>query len=116
MPIINWVSILDKDGETDDELLYIAKKKMDAVARLEVTINGITLKKGLEKYRAQSPFFNVTLPEENILESPAGHTRLVSDGYWIFLGPLESATELITFGSCSSGVNKFGVNYHVNIV
>jgi hypothetical protein len=40
----------------------------------------------------------------------------VSDGYWIFLKPLEKDTKLATFGSCSSGENKFGINYEITLV
>jgi hypothetical protein len=39
MPIINWVSILYVDGESDEELLSVAKKKMDVVSELNVSNN-----------------------------------------------------------------------------
>src|ERR1044072_6268792 len=55
MPIINWVSVLHVDGETDNELAKVAKQRMDIVSNLEITINGRTIRDGLEGYRAQSP-------------------------------------------------------------
>lgn len=116
MPIINWISTLHKDGETDREMIAIAKERMDVVANLEVTINGTTIKEGLEKYRAQSPFFDIILPEDNIVEVPAGPTRCISDGYWIFLEPLKKGTKLSSFSSCSSGVTKIRVSYDLNIL
>jgi len=116
MPIINWISTLHKDGETDREMIAIAKERMDVVANLEVTINGTTIKEGLEKYRARSPFFDIILPEDNIVEVPAGPTRCVSDGYWIFLEPLKKDTKLSSFSSCSSGVTKIRVSYDLNIL
>ncbi|MGB8035735.1 MAG: hypothetical protein WCF03_18120 [Nitrososphaeraceae archaeon] len=116
MPIINWISTLHKDGETDREMIAIAKERMDVVANLEVTINGTTIKEGLEKYRARSPFFDIILPEDNIVEVPAGPTRCVSDGYWIFLEPLKKGTKLSSFSSCSSGVTKIRVSYDLNIL
>ena|SRR2546428_4840230 len=113
MPVINWVSILHYDGETDQELIDIANKKMNVVANLQMSINGITVKKGLEEYRARSPFFEIELPENNIIASSSGQTRAISDGYWLFLKPLESDTRITSFGSCSSGVTKIGVNYNL---
>ncbi len=114
MPVINWISILHIDGETDQELVSTAKQRMDVVANLEIIINGTTINKGLEKYRAQSPFFYVVLPEDNIIEYFPGSRRCVSDGYWVFLKSLEKQTRLSSFGSCSSGVTKIGVNYEIS--
>ena len=113
MPIINWISVSHEDGETDKELVSVATKRMDVVSRLEVSINGERIEKGLEQYRARSPFFEMVLPEDNILELSRGPRRFVSDGYWLFLPPLEENTEISTFGSCSSGVNKFMMNYDI---
>ncbi len=115
MPIINWISVLHVDGETDEELIEIANKRMDVVANLEFMIDGLSIKHGLEEYRAVSPFFEVWLPEDNIFASGPGMTRAISDGYWLFLKPLKSDTTICSFGSCSSGVTKIGVNYNLSI-
>jgi hypothetical protein len=115
MPIINWISVLHIDGESEQESVEIANKRMDVVANLQITINGLTVKNGLEEYRVQSPFFGVTLPEGNILGSPSGLIRAVSDGYWLFFKPLQDDTKISSFGSCSSGVTKIGVNYNLSI-
>ena len=88
---------------------------MDAISELKIFINGITIKEELEKYGAQSPFFNVTLPEDNIFGLSPGSRRCVADGYWLFLKPLEQNITLDSYGSCSSGVNKFAVNYVIPI-
>jgi len=111
MPIINWVSVLHVDGETDNELAKVAKQRMDIVSNLEITINGRTIRDGLEGYRAQSPVFEIALPEDNIISLPPGITRAVSDGYWLFIKPLNNDIKLSSFGSCSSGLTKIGVNY-----
>jgi hypothetical protein len=116
MPIINWISVLHSDGENDGELLDVARKRMDAVARLEIFINNISIKEGLEKYRTESPFFEFELNEDNILGLPPGHQRAISDGYWLFIERPDSDMRLATFGSCSSGITKIGVNYNISIV
>lgn len=117
MPIINWISVLHNDGESDEELLDTARKRMDVVANLEITVNQVTIKEGLEKYRAQSPFFEFELYEDNnILGLPSGPKRAVSDGYWLFIEQPKFNVRLTTFGSCSSGATKIGVHYNISIV
>lgn len=115
MPVINWISIAGKDGYSDHELLETAKRRMDSISNLELKINGERLEH-LEKYRFQSPFFNVFLPNENILEVDSGNRRFVSDGYWIFTSPIYSDSELSSFGSCSAGLTKIGVSYSVEVI
>lgn len=115
LPIINWISILHIDGETDQQLIEIATKRMDAAANLQITLNGLTVEKGLEEYRVQSAFFEIALPDDNILSLPSGLIRAVSDGYWFFFKPLEGNAKLSSFGSCSSGATKLGVNYNLSI-
>ena len=115
MPIINWISIIHHDGDCDKQLLEIARNKMDVVGPLEITINGITLNKGLEKYRIQSPFFEIGLPEDNIFGISSGKRRCISDGYWLFLHPVYENVRLSTFSSCSSGATKIKVIYDLTI-
>ena len=116
MPIINWISVLHNDGENDEELLETARERMDVVANLEITIDQVSIKEGLKKYRAESPFFDFELHEDNILGLSAGHKRAISDGYWLFIKQLEFDVRLASFGSCSSGVTKIGVNYNLSIL
>jgi hypothetical protein len=115
MPIINWISVWHEDGETDENLSSVAAARMDVVSKLEVTINGVRLNRELDRYRVRSPFFNMMLPKDNVLNLPSGSRRFVSDGYWLFLTSLEENTKISTFGSCSSGVNKFLVDYYITM-
>lgn len=111
MPIINWISIMYHDGNSDRKLLDIARSRMDVVGPLQITINGLMVNTGLEKYRIESPFFEVSLPENNIFDLSPGKRRCVSDGYWIFLRPILENIRLSSFASCSSGVTKINVEY-----
>lgn len=115
MPIINWISILYYDGNTDKELLEIAKNRMDVIGSLQVTINGFTINKGLEKYRVQTIFFEIDLPENNIFGISSGRKRCISDGYWIFLEPISEDIKISSFSSCSSGLTKIKVNYELTV-
>ncbi|HEY7079177.1 MAG TPA: hypothetical protein VH500_05715 [Nitrososphaeraceae archaeon] len=116
MPIINWVSISDVDGQTNEEMISIAKKRMDVVAELEVKIDGVETRTRLKEYRVQSPFFEMILPKENIFQISPGLRRLVADGYWLFIKPLEKDTEITTYASCSSGANRFGISYQIRLI
>jgi len=113
MPIINWISIMGYDGNTDDELIEIARHKMDVIGPLEITINGETINKGLEKYRIYSSFFEINLPENNIFGILSGKKRCISDGYWIFLKPISKNISLHSFSSCSSGLTNIKVSYEL---
>jgi hypothetical protein len=116
MPVINWVSVLHEDGETDEQLLRIARERMDVVKDLQIHINEITLTTDiLKKFRTESPFMDVFLPRNNILGHPRGQSRMVSDGYWIFLKPISENIRIESLGSCSSGITNIGVNYKINV-
>lgn len=116
MPIINWISFPDNENDTNEVLVEDAKKRMDAIGELQITIYNRTFSDGLNDYRARSSIFNCRLPKDNIFGMPPGNTRAVSDGYWLFLRPLRRDTGLSTYGTCSSGVNRISVNYIIELV
>ena len=113
IPIINWISLMHHDGETDQELVDKAVKSMDVIGDMKISINGITLNENLRNFRALSPFFEVELPQDNIIGISPGRRRAISDGYWIFFKPLQTEISLTSFGSCSSGATKIGVDYEI---
>ncbi len=115
MPIINWISIMGEDGNTDQELLETAKKRMDVVSKLELIFNDVKTNKGLEKYRIRSPFFYINLPNNNIFGIESGIKRCISDGYWLFFHPNFGNLKLSTFSSCSSGITQIKVQYILNL-
>ena len=116
MPIINWLSISNKDGKTEDGMRAIAKEKIDEVASIDFTINGMSIAGPREDFRVASRMFEAILPEENIFDEPGGRRNFVSDGFWIFLKPLADNSTLNSFGSCSTGATRIGVNYDVKII
>jgi hypothetical protein len=86
LPIINSVNVRTA-GETNEELLAGVKELQDKVATVEASVNGTPLQ-NLSNYRIQSPFFNETLPKDNVFGVPEGTYLAVADGYWLFLEPL----------------------------
>jgi hypothetical protein len=115
MPIINWISILHEDGENDQELLSTARERMNAVKDLQININELELTTNqLKEFRVQSPIVDMFLPKKNIFDHPSRQTRIVSDGFWIFLKPISDSIRIESLGSCSSGITKIGVDYNIN--
>jgi hypothetical protein len=86
LPIINVAGVRTA-GETEEELLTGIKGLIDTISTLEASVDGVPLQ-NLSNYRIQSPFFNETLPNDNLLGVPEGTYLAISDGYWVFLEPL----------------------------
>jgi hypothetical protein len=120
---------------TEEELRQCAKQIQDSVVHLEASIDGVHIS-GLEQSRLQSPLFNLTLGQNNILELPANTTtQAVSDGNWIFLKPLSVGEHVVYFNgglkarndtannNSSNTIDPFAgpygwdnpVTYHINI-
>jgi hypothetical protein len=70
-----------------DEALRRCAMAGDEYGVIEATVDGVKLK-SLEQYRTQSGFFNITIPENNIYDEPAGTYRAFADGFFVFLEPL----------------------------
>ncbi len=82
---------------SEEELLHCAEQMQDLVVHLEASIDGAIIS-GLVQYRVQSPLFNLTLGESNILGLPANTTtQAISDGNWLFLKPLSPGEHVIYF-------------------
>ncbi|WP_458718850.1 hypothetical protein [Candidatus Nitrosocosmicus sp. R] len=61
----------------------------------------------LDEYRIQSPPFNFSLPENNILNLMKGETTTaISDGNWVFLKPLTIGIHTITLEGGFSNRSK----------
>jgi hypothetical protein len=116
LPVINFeASVAEGDGTTEDELAARVKFEMDQITNMRAMISGTNVNE-LKQYRIQSPPFNVTLPADNVLGLPAQNTRMMSEGYWLFLKPLEPGKyDLHSFGSCLAGRIKIGISYHLTI-
>ncbi len=115
LPLINWISVFPEDGNTDNDLTLKAKAKMNTIQDMMVSINGNEIR-GLEEYRFQSHSFHVELPKGNILKLSPGTRRVISDGYWIMTHPIMQPVRMKTFGSCTAGKTRIGVNYNITII
>jgi hypothetical protein len=115
MPVINWISTMNIDGKNEPQLLSVAKEKMDVISDLEIVVNDAKIKEPVNHYRAHSSLFLAELPDNNILCLPPGKRQFVSDGYWICFQPRMKNIKISSFGSCSAGITKIGINYNLYI-
>jgi hypothetical protein len=81
------VKVAPLPSETEADLLECAETFQDQTTYAQVTINGTAIE-NLDRFRIQSPPFNVTFPENNVFGIFPGPTQAVSDGIWIILKPL----------------------------
>ena len=93
--------------KTLSELRTCAKTIQDQVSSLKASVDGIPIP-SLQEYRIQSPPFNFTLPQNNILGLAANvTTQAIADGNWVFLKPLSPGSHKITF---SGGIQQERAN------
>jgi hypothetical protein len=78
---------------------------------IEATVDGVKLK-DLESYRTQSGYFNSSIVENDIYNSPAGDYRAFSDGYFVFLEPLPTGKHDVNFKV--SVLNSVEPSYNYN--
>src|SRR5262249_10662061 len=99
--------------KTDADLIIRARSDIDHIIHKEARINGATIE-DISKYRVQSLPFDFNYREDNLFGIPAGSTRCVSDGYWLFTRPLLAGEyRLSVGGACSSGRTSVHVVYNV---
>jgi hypothetical protein len=106
---------------SDSELETCARADNNAVAHLEATIDGTRLQQ-LEKYRILSPIFNIIIKEDNPGGAPPGPTKMVSDGYYVFLEPLPPGKHELhfigtTLDNPTTGSTRLAIDakYHLNV-
>lgn len=55
------------------------------------TLDGVRIQ-NLDQYRIDSGFFNITVPEDNIFDDAPGTFRAFTNGFFVFLEPLQPGT------------------------
>jgi hypothetical protein len=117
IPVINYeCSFVDEPSiNTARELELKCKSEIDDIKNLSFRIDQFQTN-DLTPYRIRSPLFDVYLGEKNILGVDPIQTKMISDGYWIFLKPLRIGRHLLTSsGSCQSGKIMIGTKYELYV-
>lgn len=117
MPVINYhCSFADYPHiRTETELRPLCEKEIDDIKNISFMVDDLPLS-NLMAYRASSPLFAIELKDNNVLNVAKCNTQMISDGYWVFLKPLEIGPhQLISWGSCRSGRIIIGSTYNVYV-
>lgn len=100
--------------KTDEDLISCTAKDMDEYSLLEASIDGQRLK-NLDQYRVQFGPFDINIASNNIWNVHPGFTRAVSDGFWIFLEPMNVGYHKINFHGREPNFYT-DVTYYITIV
>jgi hypothetical protein len=117
IPIINYeCSFADEPSMTaDTQLESKCKSEIDDIKELFFGIDELLLR-DVSSYRIRSPLFSIDLQEDNVLGVNPGRTKMISDGFWIFLKPLSIGKHQVTsLGSCRSGKIRIGATYKIDV-
>jgi hypothetical protein len=117
-PIVNmfWITTpADDPLLTIDDLRTIVRTPLDG-AMLAAEIDGQPVSH-LTAYRADSPVYTVTLPDDNFWGLPAGdYAPCVDNGYYLFLEPLSKGWHTIHFAATlADGSFSLDVTYHLYV-
>lgn len=107
-PVLTSGNVKTDPSETEEDLRVTTKEAVDNPAILEASVDGVPLH-NLQNYRAESPLFNVTLPEGNIFGVPELNSQAVSDGYWVMLQPLAVGDHSLNFRGADSAAVAGGL-------
>jgi hypothetical protein len=106
------------EAQLEEALRQCAVEIIDGVNLLEFSIDGKNIT-NFEKFRVQSPLFNLTLRDDNpfdiVKDFPGIPQRAVSDGYYVLVKGLEPGEHTIEFKGGISGVFETQVTYHLTI-
>jgi hypothetical protein len=91
------------------------RQKLSRPDVLEFILDGTPFELS-ETPRVVTSIFNVTFPENNIFGAPAGMTKAVSDGNWVFLRPLPEGDHEIVAKGVSLDVTTTATNTFVSDV
>jgi hypothetical protein len=108
--------------KTESELRKCAIEQANKVTNLDVSVDGMKIQDLKQKYRFQSPLFDLALPNNNVFGLTPGPTKSVADGFWIISQPLSPGKHEIRFSGASvdftsSGVQNFATEatYHLTV-
>ena len=86
-----------------------------AFAGVYAEIDGIAVR-NVERYLVQSPVFDFTLPQNNVLGLAAGTGSSVSNGIYLLLPPLSAGEHVIRFGGTYPDFDfSIAITYHLSV-
>jgi len=115
-PVINYEvnSTDDPEFRTDNELVAGVKRDIDDILNLETTLDGNKVK--IFRISSDPPIFDLEDNFEPTKSHNSNLKRASSDGYWVFLKPLNKGEHELSFsGSCSAATRNVRALYRINV-
>ncbi len=92
-----------------------AAQAAEAVASMDVTIDGLVISDAAA-YRVATSSFSVTVPDDNLLQVPAGTwSPQVADGYYLILAPLSAGSHTIWLHVVSTLGFEYTLTYLITV-
>jgi len=111
LPILSgtcWTDKTDPIPMTEQEITKCAMAGNE-YGKISATLDGKTIQ-NLNNYRTQSPFFNITVPENNVFNNMPGVWKAKTDGFFLFLEPLSPGNH--TLSTTTSVFNPLSPEYN----
>ena len=109
------------DDKTEVDLRNTAHADQDTVSHLTLTIDGVSFQ-NLNSFRADSPLFNFTTPQNGMWDLHSAKSQAVADGYYVMLKPLPVGAHEIHWSgvlgsitSTSAQIQPEDVTYHLKV-
>jgi hypothetical protein len=117
IPVLNCEadSIEYPEIRTDQDILEHVASQVDNVVIRKCSVDGVAVPP--VRVPSDPVIFDLYVHPDFDRRQIGGHTRASSDGYWVFLQPLENGRHVISFeGSYKRGLLKSGARYIITIV
>lgn len=96
------------------ETLTSCAKAGNEYGTISASVDGKKIEE-LESYRAQSPIFDITLPENNVLGHKSGSGKAQNDGFYLFLEPLSPGKHTVHTSTNVNNIIAPGFNYDTDL-
>ncbi len=110
--LVGFCSEWDSKGKTITE----CAKEGNEHGVISATVDGKAIK-DIKSYRTQSPIFNITVPENNVIGDTPGSGKGNTEGFFLFLEPLSPGNHTVqtTTSVRNPDPSKFGYNYGASL-
>jgi hypothetical protein len=117
-PVVNQGPGTSAERADEKVLSATAKELMDTAEDLQVIVDEKPLK-DVVKYRVATPLFTLNGPDkaDAVVDNASGACKMVSDGYWIMLKPLDKGDHTLRIkGTVKKARFSLDVTYKLTVV
>jgi hypothetical protein len=108
------ICVLNLDGETEEEVRACAEDAITTITNVVAEVDGVAVE-GLADFQLTTPLFTFTLPEDNVLELPAGDHQAINAGFHLLLEPLSPGEHVVHMHDEFPDGFVSDVTYHLTV-